>query len=484
MDKINIHSLNEVYIKVDAPAHVCMELMEHFTFWVPGYKFMPSYKNKIWDGKIRLFNPRTRQIYKGLTREVENFAKEHQYEIVYHDDLDETEAYSIHEAKEFYKSLNLPSKFETRDFQLESFAYCVKHNRALFVSPTGSGKSLMIYMLLRYYENSKTLIIVDSINLLLQMFADFKEYGFDSDSHVHTISAGKEKFSEKRIIVSTWQSASRQSKEWFDQFDLVIGDEAHKYKAKELTKIMTNLTNCKLRFGFTGSLDGTYTNKLVLQGLFGPHQQIITTKELQDSGTLADLNIKCITLEYSDEDKKQYSKAKYQDEIKFLFENRKRNKFLCNLALSLKGNTLLLFRHVETHGVPLYNYLKLKADIPVYYVSGQVKGQEREEIRQIVNNHDNSITVASVGVFSTGTNIPNLNNIIQAAPTKSQIMVLQSIGRGLRKTSKKSECTYFDISDNLSWKSKTNHTMKHFMERLKIYIKEQFKYKLYKVKLK
>jgi superfamily II DNA or RNA helicase len=460
-----------------------MELMEYFTFYVPGYKFMPSYKNRIWDGKIRLFNPRTTQIYKGLIRELESFAQAHQYEIVYHDDLDETEAYSIHEAKEFYNSLNLPSKFETRDFQLESFAYCVKHQRALFVSPTGSGKSLMIYMLLRYYEK-KTLIIVDSINLLLQMFSDFAEYGFDSEKNVHTISAGKEKNSEKRIIVSTWQSASRQPRDWFDQFELVIGDEAHKYKAKELTKIMENLTQCKLRFGFTGSLDGTKTNKLVLQGLFGPHHQIVTTKELQDSGTLADLNIKCITLEYSDEDKKQYSKAKYADEIKFLFEHRKRNLFICNLALSLRGNTLLLFRHVETHGVPLYKYLDQKADIPVYYVSGKVKGEEREEIRKIVDTHENSITVASVGVFSTGTNIPNINNIIQAAPTKSQIMLLQSIGRGLRRTSKKGYCTYFDISDNLSWKSKTNHTFKHFMDRVKIYIQQQFKYKLYKVKLK
>ena len=315
------------------------------------------------------------------------------------------------------------------------------------------------------------------------MFSDFAEYGFDSEANVHTISAGKEKNSEKRIIVSTWQSASRQPSDWFDQFELVIGDEAHKYKAKELTKIMENLTQCKLRFGFTGSLDGTKTNKLVLQGLFGPHHQIVTTKELQESGTLADLNIKCITLEYSDEEKKQYSKAKYADEIKFLFDNRKRNKFLCNLALSLKGNTLLLFRHVETHGVPLYKYLDLKADIPVYYVSGKVKGEEREEIRKIVDTHENSITVASVGVFSTGTNIPNINNIIQAAPTKSQILLLQSIGRGLRKTSKKSYCTYFDISDNLSWKSRTNHTMKHFMERVKIYIQQQFKYKLYKVKL-
>ena len=429
-----------------------------------------------------MFNPRTYRIYKGLIREIEEFAKDHDYEIEYHDDLNETNSYSVQEGREFYNQLKLPKQFETRSFQLESFAYCVKHNRALFVSPTGSGKSLMIYMLLRYYD-TKTLIIVDSINLLLQMFSDFAEYGYDSDKNVHTISAGKDKFSDKPIIVSTWQSASRQPKEWFDQFELVIGDEAHKYKAKELTKIMESLTDCKLRFGFTGSLDGTHTNKLVLQGLFGPHKQLITTKELQDAGTLANLNIKCITLDYSDIEKKENSKLKYADEIKFLFAHPKRNKFICNLALSLKGNTLVLFRHVDTHGVILHQYLKDKAEVPVYYVSGKVKGTEREEIRKIVNTHENSITVASTGVFSTGTNIPNINSIIATAPTKSQIMVLQSIGRGLRKTKTKSHCTYFDIADNLSWKSKTNYTLKHFMERMKIYIKQKFNYQLYKVKL-
>lgn len=482
MAVINIHNHNEVFIRIDAEQHIKMELSEHFTFFVPGYKFMPAYRSRQWDGKIRLFNYRNSLIYKGLIREIEIFAKSNGYEIAYHDNINETTAFSIQEAKEFYASLNLPQHFEQRDFQLESFAYCVKHGRALFVSPTGSGKSLMIYMLLRYY-NKKTLIIVDSINLLLQMFSDFAEYGFDSEKYVHTISAGKEKYSDKPIIVSTWQSASRQSKEWFDQFDLVIGDEAHKYKAKELTKIMESLTNCPLRFGFTGSLDGTQTNKLVLQGLFGPHKQIVTTKQLQDDGTLADLSIKCITLDYKDTEKKDICKAKYMDEIDFLCSHKRRNQFICNLALSLNGNTLLLFRRIETHGDILYQYLKAKADVPVYYVTGSVKGEDREHIRKIVNTHEKSITVASVGVFSTGTNIPNINNIIQAAPTKSQITLLQSIGRGLRKTKTKTKCTYFDISDDLSWKSKTNHTMKHFVERLKIYIQQKFTYKLYKVKL-
>ena len=481
MDKIKIQALNEVYVKVDCPDHIDMELSEYFTFFVPGYKFMPSYKNKTWDGKIRLYKLRNKTIYKGLITEIQNFAQERGYEMVYEDDLDETNAYSLQEANDFFDGLGLPERFSKRDYQVESFAHCVRENRALFVSPTGSGKSLMIYALLRYY-NAKTLIIVDSLNLLLQMFSDFAEYGFDSDKYVHTISAGKDKVSDKPIIVSTWQSAARMPREWFDQFDLVIGDECHKFKAKELTRIMESLQNCKLRFGFTGSLDGTYCNKLVLQGLFGSHRQIVTTKDLQDQGTLAALEIKAITLDYPLELKKIYCRAIYEEEISFLFNHPRRNAFLCNLALSRKGNTMLMFRRLE-HGEMLYKYLKAKAKVPVYYVSGQVKGSEREAVRQIVNKHKDSIVVASTGVFSTGVNIPNIHNIIAATPTKSQILLLQSIGRGLRKTEEKSVCTFFDISDDLQYKSRINHTLKHYSERVKIYLAQKFNYQLFRVKL-
>ena len=486
MEKIKVLEGDEVYVWIDAPDHIKMEMFHAFRFEVPGAKFMPAVRNRIWDGYINLFNYNTSRIYRGLTEELVKFAKRRGYKIEFESVLEDDESFSVYEAKQFYESLGLPEHFESRDFQLKTFIHCVRKKRALFVSPTGSGKSLMIYMLLRYYIDNniakKTLIVVDSVNLLLQMFADFAEYGFDADKYVHTISAGADKNSDKPVIVSTWQSASKQRKPWFDQFDLVIGDEAHKFKAKQLTKIMESLTDCRYRFGFTGSLDGTTTNSLVLQGLFGPHKQLVTTKQLQDDGTLAQLNIKLIKLDYSEEEKKNIHGALYPEEIKFLFAHEKRNEFIKKLALSLDGNTLILFRFVE-HGETLFQMVTEKAKCPTYYVSGQVSGDDREQIRKIVNEHDKSITVASTGVFSTGTNIPNINNIIAAAPSKSQVMILQSIGRGLRKTDKKSECTYFDIVDDLTYNSKRNYTLNHSVERIKIYKKQEFNFKYYKVKL-
>ena len=272
---------------------------------------------------------------------------------------------------------------------------------------------------------------------------------------------------------------------WFSQFELVIGDEAHQFKATSLKKIMESLKSCQYRFGFTGSLDNSKCNKLTLEGLFGPYMKIKSTKDLIDEGHLSDITIKAIVLKYPDKICKQMTKTKYADELQFLYGNNARNNFIENLALSLEGNTLLLYQRVEDHGEPMYNrLLKRDTDMPVYYVSGKVKGEEREIIRNIVMKNKKSIVVASVGCFSVGVNIPNINNIIVSSPTKSVIRVLQTIGRGLRKTDDKYIFRLYDVADNLSWKSHKNYTLKHFQERIRIYNKEQFNYKLYYVSLK
>jgi superfamily II DNA or RNA helicase len=379
---------------------------------------------------------------------------------------------------------NSSLSLEIRDYQLESFVHCVRHRRSLFLSPTASGKSLIIYWLTRYY-NRKTLIIVDSINLLNQLATNFRQYGLDDpDNSIHLISSGSKKNSKAPIYITTWQSATKQPKGWFEQFDVVIGDEAHRYKAKSLKHIMESLEHCKYRFGFTGSLDGMEVNQLTLEGLFGPTKQIVTTKDLIDQGHIADVEIKALILKYPDSIKKEHSKDDYETEISFLYSNEKRNKFIENLALSLKGNTILLFQRVDSHGIPLYDSLTKKApDIPIYYVSGKVGGEDRERIRQIINTHERSIIVASTGVFSVGVDIPTINNIIIAAPTKSVIRVLQTIGRGLRKTKTKKSCIVFDIADDLRWKKRDNYTLKHFSERMKIYLGQKFKYKLYPIDL-
>ena len=163
----------------------------------------------------------------------------------------------------------------------------------MLLSPTASGKSLIIYLLVRWFS-SKTLIIVPTTSLVAQLQKDFKDYGYDSNKYVHEIMAGREKTTDVPIIISTWQSIYKMPKKWFDQFDVVIGYEAHLFKAKSLTSILTKLEDCKYRFGLTGTLDGSQTHRLVLEGLFGAVKQVTTTKELMDKSNLANLTSKAL----------------------------------------------------------------------------------------------------------------------------------------------------------------------------------------------
>jgi superfamily II DNA or RNA helicase len=472
---------NEVYMKVDAEPVIRQELSDYFTFSVPNAKFTPAYRNRMWDGKIKLFNAMTKELYLGLLPYVEHFANERDYEIELAENVEVQNSFSLKEANEFIDSLN--TKFEARDYQVDSFTHLVRNNRGLLVSPTASGKSFIIWLLVQYYK-SKTLIIVPTTSLVYQMRSDFIEYGMHEDD-IHIVMSGQEKQSDCPIVISTWQSLYKLRKDYFAQYEVVIGDECHLFKAKSLTSIMTKLIGCKYRFGFTGTLDGTQTHKLVLEGLFGKVKQFVKTKELIEQDHLANFRIKCLVLKHSDEDKKLVSKMKYQDEMDFIVSNLKRNMFIQNLTLSLNGNTLLLFQFVEKHGKILYESISkaVEDDRKVFFVYGGTDASTREKIREITENESNAIIIASYGTFSTGINIRNLHNIIFASPSKSRIRNLQSIGRGLRKGDAKDRATLFDIADDLRYKTKVNYTLTHFSERVKIYNEEEFEYKLYNIKL-
>lgn len=490
MEKLVVKKYNEVYISVDTSSSIHRELSDFFKFKVPGYQFMPAYKMRMWDGNVRLYNLMDGSIYLGLLPYLREFCKSRDYEIEIDPQLLTKQQFSDTDCKEFLNTLELP--FEARDYQQTAIQHGIKNNRALLLSPTGSGKSLIIYSLTRYY-NKKTLIIVPTISLVSQMFSDFKQYAknqpeYNVDKICHPIYGGQEKISNKKVVISTWQSIYKLPKSWFEQFDVVIGDEVHLFKAKSLISIMTKLENAKYRFGTTGTLDGTETHKLVLEGLFGTTFSVTTTKTLMEKKQLADLNIECIVLKYDNNIIKQHKRDSYQEEIKFLVQNEKRNTFIRNLAVSTTSNCLVIFQLVELHGKVLYELIKEKAhktnpDRKVFFVSGQTDAEAREEIRQITENERDAIIVASSGVFSTGINIRNLENIIFASPTKSRIKTLQSIGRTLRIGDHSDKAKLYDIVDDMTDKSHKNFAVKHFLERVKIYNEEKFKFKLHKVNL-
>lgn len=481
---IRISKVNETYVKLFCNDGIAFEISELFTFTVPGVQFIPAFKKKRWKGEIKLFSAFNRLLYQGLIEKLIEFCNSRNYSVEFDNISDFSNVeFSLIEAKQFIKSLNIPPQFEERDYQIESIVHCIRHSKSLLLSPTSSGKSLMMYILAQYYRK-RTLIIVPTINLVYQMSEDFISYGMN-ENWIHKIKAGIEKETDKPIIISTWQSLDGLNKEWFDKFDVVMVDEVHGAKAKILKEIVSNkLDNCKYKIGLTGTINPEEVSILTITGLFGPAKQVITTRELIDLGYASNLSIKMLVLNHSDEEKKKLFKATYQDEINYLISHKRRNNFIKNLVMSLEGNTLLLFSRVEGHGKILYELIKEHSDDrKVFYIHGEVDGDERNSVRAIVENEKDAIIVASYRTFSTGVSIKKLNNAIFASPSKARITIFQSIGRTLRKTKTKTEATLYDISDDLTYNKKRNYTLNHLVERIKMYIEEKFIYKMYRINL-
>jgi superfamily II DNA or RNA helicase len=496
MDTLIIEKKDEVYLTVECDPNVQREISEFFTFYVPGYKFMPAFRNRMWDGKIRLFSQKYKEIYFGLFPYIKAFAEERGYNIVCGEDVEIDNKVDKDIVEKFANSLG--QSFKVRDYQVDAIHHSLRFNRTLLLSPTASGKSFIIYALIRYYTHllkdepkSRCLLIVPTTSLVEQMYTDFESYGWNVENNCHRLYSGHSNITDKKVLISTWQSLFRLPKEYFDQFGVVFGDEAHFFKAKSLTEIMTKLIDCKYRIGLTGTLDGALTHKLVLEGLFGAVNKVTSTKKLMDKKQLSNLAVRCLILKHTEENSKIVSKGKYQDEIDYLVSSKKRQKFIKNLALDQKGNTLVLFQLVEKHGEPLFKIIDEAAkglwgigERKVFFVSGKTPAEARESIRGIVEKENNAIIVASYGTFSTGINIKNLHNIIFASPSKSRIRNLQSIGRGLRLGDNKINATLYDIADDLTYKSKENFTLKHFQERINIYTEEEFDYEIHNIQLK
>ena len=486
MSHLIISKKNEVYLKIHAEPHIYYELSDQFTFDIPNAKFSPAYKKKFWDGKIRLFNTQKGEIYIGLLDRIIQFCKDHGYNYEFRDNKHYGLPFEVNEmiskggVKDYMTAI---SKHKPRDYQIDGVYDALRHNRKLLISPTASGKSLMIYSIVRYFvETGKnTLIVVPTTSLVEQMYKDFADYGWDVGSFCHKIYAGKERETDSQVIITTWQSIYKLPRKYFERFSVVVGDEAHQFKSKSLISIMSKLDNAKYRFGFTGTLDGTQTHKWVLEGLFGASYKIIKTDELMKKGHLAKLNINILLLKHSPN-----KFETFEEEIQYIISHDRRNNFIKNLALDLKGNTLILYARVEGHGQPLFDLINNSKsdDRQVFFIHGGVETQNREQVRAITENESNAIIVASYGTFSTGINIKNLHNVIFASPSKSRIRNLQSIGRVLRKGDRKSKATLYDIADDISYKSRKNYTLNHLIERIKVYNQENFNYDIVNIPLK
>ena len=465
MSKVIVSKVNDVFMKVDCDDGLARDLYDFFSFTVPGAKFMPSVKNRYWDGKVRLFSLKTKRIYIGLLPYVDEFCRERGFDFDgISDVIGEKTDIKFDLKKYFMKEYNLP--FEPRDYQMEAVETAIKYGRQLLLSPTASGKSLIIYLLARWY-NKKTVIIVPTTSLVEQMSKDFVEYGYDKE--ICKIYSGQPVFNSD-ITITTWQSFAKAPKDVLESFDVVIGDEAHLFKAQTLKGILEKMKSTAIRIGTTGTLDGSEVHRLQLEGLFGPVKKVVTSSQLIEEGTIAKINIDCIILKHQ-----KCHKMSYQEEMDYLVSCQERNQFITNLVANLKGNTLVLFQYIEKHGQPLWEMFNPRISGVLHYVYGETDTEDREKVREIVEKSDDNVILASYGTFSTGINIKRIDNIVFASPSKSRIRNLQSIGRGLRKADGKDSMRLFDIADDLQC---DNYTLAHLKERINIYSEENFPYEI------
>ena len=486
MADLTIEKVNEVYLRISTEPHIEHELRDRFTFEVPNMKFMPQYRRRHWNGEIHLFDMRTKRIYVGLLDKVVAFCEKSGYSFEFVNNKFYGLPFEVNElicregVKDYMRSI---TSIKPRDYQVDAVHDALRYNRKLLISPTASGKSFMIYSVVRFHVGlkRKVLLVVPTTSLVEQMFKDFQDYGWDAENHCHRIYAGRERVNTNEVTITTWQSVYQLDRSFFEEYDVIIGDEAHLFKSKSLIGIMDKCHHAKYRYGFTGTLDGTQTHKWVLEGLFGPSYKVTGTKKLIDEGHLAKLDIQCLILKH-----RPQKFDTYEDEIKYLISHEGRNRFISNLSADLKGNTLVLYTRVEAHGAILHELINKKVTTgrKVFFIHGGVDAETREDVRKITEEEKDAIIVASFGTFSTGINIKNLHNVIFASPSKSRIRNLQSIGRVLRKGKDKVRAKLYDIADDATMGARKNYTLNHFIERVKIYVQEQFNYEIISIDLK
>lgn len=501
---ISVKKLNECYMHVDCEKSVYYELSDYFSFYVPGYQFMPKYKNKMWDGKVRLLNSNG-TLYNGLLPHLQHFCDQRDYEL----DVDEAFNLIVEEKpvlEEYISNLDIYNEqakpITPYPEQIQAFVESLHKGKKTILSPTATGKSLIIYCICHYLinkqldHNRQLLVIVPTTNLVSQLKENFGEYSlkdekFDTEELVHRIPQDKNKHSEKQILISTWQSLYKMPRSYFQKFDAIIGDECHEYEAKSIKGILEKSTEAFFRIGLTGTLRDSKTNKLQIEGSFGPSIQVTTLKEAIEKGRTSEINIQFCHLKYNRESHKAVSKMTYHKEIEYLFDHENRNKYIASIALSRKQeNTLILvgrIKHLnELHRLIEDGNQRFNKNYNVISVSGDSSDEERSDARRIIDSVEqksNTIIIATFGVFQRGINMKKLDNIIFGAPSKSLVRVLQSIGRGLRKAEGKTSLTLFDLVDDVVQTKQKNYSFNHGMERHKIYQKEQLPFRVKKIEI-
>lgn len=480
-------------------SHEEMKTLEFFLIRkADNYRFNPLYKKGHWDGNISFFKSK-RYIRSGLWKELLILAKDNNYSF----EIENFEQLIEKKITENDFRLWIINKFPTdkiREYQVEAAWKIIKGKACIAELATSAGKSFIIFMIYAFlFDNKiedKFIMIVPTVQLVLQATSDFEEYltwlkePLSVKLRFQGIASGMKINPSANVVIGTYQSLVKKKKEFFDPFGIVACDECHMAKALSIQLI---LEKCKAqrRFGVTGTIPKVESiSRLNIMSNLGPCVYELKAKELIDNNFITDVTIHCIRLNYKDDVFKEalYEVSKTQDgkfmlekERAIVIDSTKRLNFISNLTNKIQKNVLILFNRIE-YGNKLYD--TLKANLPnreIYYVDGSINKDIREEVRADMENGTGKILIASYGTFSTGVNIRNIHYIVFTESYKSDVIVRQSIGRGLRKHKDKDILTLIDIVDDFTIKKESkyrNRLVQHFYERLKIYKEQKFTYKI------
>lgn len=505
-NELTICKLNESYgYLLTEDAYIVKEVYDFLSFWVPGYRFVPSYINGFWNGKINLMELSTRKFPIGLSKDVYEFCRSKGYscnvENAILDSFQSSE--STKDLEEFYSSKKFFSKknqIKPREDQLEATIRAIQTKRSINICPTSFGKSLAITLECLWYisRGLRCLIVVPTKDLVDQFYNDIKDYATNETGDLEPwypksqmIYSGKTKEIDEdtNIVISTWQSLAKTEEGFMNRFDVIILDECHKGSANVISKLMLSADCVEYRTGWTGTLSNETIGELQVKGLFGPIKQIITTKELMDKGIVAQLSICIVRLKYPQEIARELINLDYTNQTKYIEKNTKRTKTLIDIASTQPKTGLMLYKHIP-HGEELYKYaMKKFPDRNVYLIHGgyfmmnEKKYKTFDDIKQIIEEDTSGIVIANYQVVGTGISIKNLHWMMFAAPVKSFITTVQGIGRILRISKVKNKALLLDIVDDFSYKKRTavteNYALRHFAERFKIYNESKFEYILH-----
>ena len=489
MDRIEktivVEKVDEVFVRINCSLEQGYEIKNYFSCYTNGYKWHPKFKARLWDGKVSFFNMKNQTLPIGLLKKFDKFAEEYEYPITYTFNR-EPDSVCQDDLDLFYKEIFVDSKFYPRDYQNKAILNSINHGRGVLEMATGSGKSLIIYCLIRFMLAStegKIILVVPSVMLTQRMFSDFVSYGWkNAFTEVSILYSDKDRYDpSKRILITTWQSVYKKDQEYFDKFESVIIDESHSAKAESLKSILSKCTKASFRIGTTGTLPTESVDKYSIFGFLGPVISTVKSIDLMELGILAKIKIINVFLKYSEKEINKSKKMTYAEEERFIHTHPNRNAIFSFILKNIDKdeNTLILCSKIE-HLKSIVAYLEFKfKDRKIVQIHGSVDYDKREDIRQSLDNEKGTILVGSYGTMKQGVNIKKLHNVIFASSYKSKITVLQSIGRGLRTHEEKSELKLWDIIDDMRYEKRTgtigtNYIFDHFMERLSYYKDQSF----------